>query len=503
MSKTLWEAAFAYAAYRRLALQDFFKRAPLLYIGLLMAFGAGYYLCKEPFLLPGGLLLMVIAWPLKKYWPCFFFGLLWAALICPPLKPPPSGYGQAYFKIERIGSATGFRQGLLYKGTISRFTCDGKIFKNIKAGMFLSKKIKGRPAAACDYMISGCLKIKRGRAYFKPCGHMQQVPHTYSLAEWRYGLQKKVKKHLRSKLPNHNAQDFLIALLCGDLTNDELRFCFNKTGLQHILAVSGMHFGILLLICKLFLRFFRNKTMLLLPLCVFYLLFIGAAPPIFRAFIMIFLSLFAEIIGRRNLAPNALGAALLLTVLLSPTQLFSAAFQLSFLASAALLIILPCVEELLGHVLKKRVSKAGFFLPSRIGYMIMIPLKSALALTLTINLALLPLIFWHFGQFSLLSIPYNLFFPLLTVAALFLLMAALVLDVIAPPVGSLLHLINSGYTGAILKIVQNAPKAWQFMWYAAEPPPFMILLYLFIIFAAAIIWRYKKELSAPLFMEAI
>ena len=132
------------------------------------------------------------------------------------------------------------------------------------------------------------------------------------------------------------------AILLGnrEQVNVERRDKFLKTGTIHLLAISGLHVGILAgLMYVLFKAGWlgRSKCLLLtIVFVIFYAWLVEFRPPVVRATIFIVLFCLARLSGRTGQAFNILALAALMVLMLNPTDLFSLGAQLSFLAVAAI-----------------------------------------------------------------------------------------------------------------------------------------------------------------------
>ena len=132
------------------------------------------------------------------------------------------------------------------------------------------------------------------------------------------------------------------AILLGnrEQVDVERRDKFLKTGTVHLLAISGLHVGILAgLVYVLFKAGWlgRSKCLLLtIVFVIFYAWLVEFRPPVVRATIFIVLYCLARLSGRTGQAFNVLALAALMVLMLNPTDLFSLGAQLSFLAVAAI-----------------------------------------------------------------------------------------------------------------------------------------------------------------------
>jgi len=141
-------------------------------------------------------------------------------------------------------------------------------------------------------------------------------------------------------------QGLLRALICAD--RSELQYgikeLFRRTGVSHLLALSGLHTATLIILLTTLLRplMLHKKllTALLITLPWILLLFTGLSSSIVRSLIMSSLIIATFIAKRPTTSINSLGAAGVIILLFSPGQLYSPGFQLSFGAVGAILIMI-------------------------------------------------------------------------------------------------------------------------------------------------------------------
>jgi len=146
----------------------------------------------------------------------------------------------------------------------------------------------------------------------------------------------------------------LKALLAGqrnglDRATEE---AFRAAGASHLLALSGLHLGILYGILQRGLAVLgRSRTALLarsaaaLAVSFFYLIMTGASPSLVRAFLFIlFHELSRHMPGRRVRPQNVFCAALTLQLAVTPVVVRSLGFQLSYLAMLGIIVLFPRIE---------------------------------------------------------------------------------------------------------------------------------------------------------------
>lgn len=151
--------------------------------------------------------------------------------------------------------------------------------------------------------------------------------------------------------PHDSTGPLVTALLTGDRSGltAEQTAAFRASGAAHILALSGLHLGIIyLMISKSlsilgntpFLRRFRSITVILLA--GFYTLATGAGPSIVRAFLFILIREVCSLFPDRSITPvRTLLAALTIQLALKPDVISSLGFQLSYLAMTGISVLYP------------------------------------------------------------------------------------------------------------------------------------------------------------------
>lgn len=154
------------------------------------------------------------------------------------------------------------------------------------------------------------------------------------------------------------AKDFINTALTGNSTtfSDDTRDIFSKAGLAHILALSGLHVGIIALAATILLwplyilRHRKLHTLLTILLLWMYALITGLSPSVTRAVIMATVFLTANLLQRHYSVWNALCLAALIILLIDPESLFSIGFQLSFAAVAGIILFARVLNPIPKHL---------------------------------------------------------------------------------------------------------------------------------------------------------
>jgi competence protein ComEC len=183
----------------------------------------------------------------------------------------------------------------------------------------------------------------------------------------------------------------------------DVKKAFQDSGTAHIIAISGFNIAILsALFATLFSRLlgrWRGAITALACIAV-YTLLVGAGASVVRAALMGGLTLFAVQLGRRQDGFNTLAIVALIMALLNPNVLWDVGFQLSFLATLGLVLYAGALSQ--GFV-----SLAGRRLPPVSVQKLARPVSEYVLFTLAASLTTLPVILYHFGRLSLVSLIAN------------------------------------------------------------------------------------------------
>ncbi|MDR1829574.1 MAG: DNA internalization-related competence protein ComEC/Rec2 [Candidatus Fibromonas sp.] len=186
----------------------------------------------------------------------------------------------------------------------------------------------------------------------------------------------------------------LMGLLAGDRSgiSETLQNDFRKTGLVHVLSISGFHVVMLAGMLTLFLRSLRlprksSQILSIILLCI-YAPVTGGSSAVWRAVLMFCVMECGSLFQKTANSVNALGVALIFILLFEPEQVFNAGFQLSAAAT-------------LGILLGQRVKFPS--LHGKIGKLFSSFFIEASFVTLCATLSTLPLLVFHFQTFSPIS----------------------------------------------------------------------------------------------------
>ena len=277
-----------------------------------------------------------------------------------------------------------------------------------------------------------------------------------------YDLRRKLARSLDSALPPSQAAlaQALLLGLRGQLT-DAVVVDFRQTGTSHLLAISGLHLGILLALgVGLFQRLLGHHTplplLLALALVWLYVLVSGAPASVVRAAIMGSIYLGALALGRPRdtlLPALALSAAAMTAV--DPRIVSQVSFQLSFAAMAGIVLALPW-QEAAGQSITDRLSQRSEPWASWAG-LLLSWLAAGAIISAAATLATFPLVAFNFKQLPLLGIPATILATPLLPFALIGGLATALAGLLNPALGQVVGWPASIPLAALLELVALVP----------------------------------------------
>lgn len=250
----------------------------------------------------------------------------------------------------------------------------------------------------------------------------------------------------------------ILAMTVGEKKGipQNIRDIFNATGTSHILAISGLHVGIIA-----FLSIYLIMTMLrywqwivlrsniriishiaaIFPV-VFYTLIAGGGISVIRAGIMILTFMLALLLGRGRDLFNGLAMAGFMILIITPYSLFDVSFQLSFSAVAAILLITPVL-------MPKQLPEV-----SSLQRKIYRSLMGMAAVSFSAILGTWPLVAYYFNIISPVALLANLFaVPIFGFIALPLSLAGTIAIYLYPPLAITLFSWASHVVATALSVV--------------------------------------------------
>ncbi len=307
----------------------------------------------------------------------------------------------------------------------------------------------------------------------------RNVQKASGVIRWVDSLRSRAEKFTRTELPSQEASVLLGMLWGGRAGMDDQQYeDFQKTGIVHLFSVGGLHVGFLLVLVNWLagLTGSKNKGKFVAGVTslIVYGAMVGWPPPVIRAVLMGILGLLAYLSGRENGLLNALAISGSAILLFDPMQLFNLSFQLTMLATAGLVYIFPCLRSCLpGRGLIKDI--------------ILVPICA--------EMAILPLVAYHFNLFTPSSILTNIATTYLSGAAVILGFLASIFSIWLPLIASIFIYPAGMSIELILRLVDWVAKMPGAYIWVASPSPILVGLY----YAALALLLYSLRLHSSRF----
>lgn len=226
-------------------------------------------------------------------------------------------------------------------------------------------------------------------------------PSRRPLRTWPTAVSRALKERIAAVFPSDTAP-FAAALVTGDKDGlpGSLYTAFQRAGLAHVVAVSGLHVSFLSGLIASLLRN-RRRLSALVSICLlfFFAAVVGNTPSVLRAVFLQCFLLIAPLAGREDDKATSLSFALMLLLLWNPFAAAGVSLQLSFAAVAGIyLVAAPLRTRFLS-----RLSRTPNTLAGRLRHRAAVFLLSTLATTLSALVFTTPLTAYYFGSISLVS----------------------------------------------------------------------------------------------------
>lgn len=190
---------------------------------------------------------------------------------------------------------------------------------------------------------------------------------------------------------NGQAYAVLAAMALGDKSSlsDELKEEYSVSGASHVLALSGLHLGIIYAILSLLFsrRRWQIVSQVLILLAIWsYVFIVGMSASVVRSAVMLTVYSFVSLLNRNRLSLNTLSVAAVVILAGSPLYLYDVGFQMSFAAVLFIIIFYrPLLEVMPGRIRNIPIIKQ---------------IWQMTAVSVAAQIGVAPLIAFYFGRFS-------------------------------------------------------------------------------------------------------
>jgi len=235
---------------------------------------------------------------------------------------------------------------------------------------------------------------------------LQKNENIYSI---RDKLLNQINERL-NKLFSDDTKGLAIALVTGDQSEipKETKLSYSLAGTIHVLAVSGLHVGIISVLVLLMTGFFKNRWLkfVIFTICLcFYVYLTGFQPSAIRAGLMAVTSLLLYTIERRINILNVLSFSIIVIIIIEPEMIFSAGFQMSVASIFGIGLFFNPLKNVVDKLFKLKTVITDY-------------LSSSVALSVSASVIVSPIVAYYFGIYSIYSPIANIFVVPLTMLSL-------------------------------------------------------------------------------------
>lgn len=315
-------------------------------------------------------------------------------------------------------------------------------------------------------------------------GNKKEINLASILNDIKTNIIDKIEKIYR----HTDARAIIKAVVIGDRSEitEELKDVFQVAGVMHILAISGLHVGIIAMVLFLLFSTISDnklsksfKYIFIIIIMLGYAAITGFRPSVSRATLMFIVLLGAKLLNRPYNVYNSISIAAFLILLWQPLYLFDTGFILSFTATFFIIFLTPIMESILKDCL--------FLLPDY--------LVKSLSVSASAWLGVMPLSAFFFYKISIISILSNiLIVPVIGVIIIFALFS-IFLSFLFLPLGNFLALVNNGLISLLIFIGEKLsllPFAYRDI---AQPGILSIAIYYIIIVFIFYSLKYRYNIN--------
>lgn len=254
--------------------------------------------------------------------------------------------------------------------------------------------------------FDGYIRIRKGKIYLYIRDIYKQSEVKRHFAKLRINILQRIDKTYPSP-----AKEFVKAIIFGRRAQLDYSIVagFRRTGLIHLLAISGLHIGILFFVFRIFFAFLAPfsrfiRDALVLILLFVYIKVINLPLSAVRAFLMISVLVVTYHLNRVYNPLNGLGVAYFILIVFKPDIIYNIGFQMSFIATLSIILFFQQFKKIVkSNIVAATLSAQVLILPLVIYYFKYVPLFFIIS-----NVLLVPVFSFILGL-SILSIIFSFF----------------------------------------------------------------------------------------------
>lgn len=301
-----------------------------------------------------------------------------------------------------------------------------------------------------------------------------------------FNLANQVSSMMKQKIDS-SMEETQAAIIKGIIFGDssdiekEIQENFRISSISHVLAVSGMHVSYLVIGIQLFLKSIigkRKTRFITIVFLIFYMFITGFSPSVVRASMMSILLIGGEILYRKNDIWTSMAISLFLILIYNPFLIENIGLQFSYIGTMGIMILHKSVFSFLKNIkIKNKKWKYKF---NRKAIFFISKIKEILAVTLSAQLAIFPIMIYHFNLFGVYFLISNLLVSVMIGPIIIFSTIFIVFSFIFNPISKVICIVLKLLIQMLI-IISNLAELPFSKLYLSTPKIWMILLYYILI----------------------
>lgn len=301
-----------------------------------------------------------------------------------------------------------------------------------------------------------------------------------------FNLANQVSSMMKQKIDS-SMEETQAAIIKGIIFGDssdiekEIQENFRISSISHVLAVSGMHVSYLVIGIQLFLKSIigkRKTRFITIVFLIFYMFITGFSPSVVRASMMSILLIGGEILYRKNDIWTSMAISLFLILIYNPFLIENIGLQFSYIGTMGIMILHKSVFSFLKNIkIKNKKWKYKF---NRKTIFFISKIKEILAVTLSAQLAIFPIMIYHFNLFGVYFLISNLLVSVMIGPIIIFSTIFIVFSFIFNPISKVICIVLKLLIQMLI-IISNLAELPFSKLYLSTPKIWMILLYYILI----------------------
>lgn len=287
----------------------------------------------------------------------------------------------------------------------------------------------------------------------------------------------KLKNHIKNtiKYLYKDNSEFINSLILGEKNelSKEQRDTFSRTGTSHVIAISGLHIGVICVLATFIIGGINRvyKFIILIIFMILYYMMVGGSPSIFRAImftVILYLSVFLD---RKRDGISALSLIGIILVINNPYIIYNISFQLSFLSTLSIIYFYAYINK------KVKIS--------------------LISLTLASNILTLPIVYYNFKGIPVASLIGNIIIVPFIAIIMYMSIISVVLFNINLSIAKIIVYINDIIIDTIYSLL-NIISNLEFVYIQILNPKIDYVIIYYIIVFIYMIYKEKKVIKEQL-----